>query len=302
MKKHKHKHNNSSQKDTIAAYIMLLPFLTFFSIFVLYPIIKNIIFSFTDFKFGQTYNFVWLDNYKALFKDKWFINSLVNTSIYSLFSVIFLTLLSLFLAVLLNRRARAVKIARTVLIFPYATSMIAVSMIWLFLLDPTVGFVNKVIMQLTNSSLPAWLHSPSLALPSLIFIGIWKNLGYIMIIYLGGLSAIPIELYEAATVDGAGAIKKFTKITLPQIAPVMFFVIITNCIEAFKTFEQVYVMTQGGPMTTTTTVVHQIYQRAFEDFRMGYAAAMSMFLFAIIFSITLVNFVLLKKRSESAFE
>ena len=284
------KKSNFKSRDNLAAYLMLAPFLVFFALFVVYPLIKNLYYSFTNFNLGNKIDWVGLKNYKELFTDYWFVESLKNTAVYAVFSVIFLTLLGLFISVLLNSRSKLVKVARTAMIIPYATSMVAVSMIWLYLLDPTTGYVNKLLVELGVSNPPNWLGEMDLALPSLIFINVWKNLGYCMIIYLAGLQNIPPELYEAATVDGAGFLQKHLKITVPQIAPVTFFVFVNNCIEAFKTFEQVQIMTQGGPVTSTTTVVHQIYQRAFNDFRMGYAAAMSVVLFAIIFVVTLLNF------------
>ncbi len=285
-------------RDNAAAYLMLLPFLVFFALFVLYPLLKNLYYSFTNYDLGTKSDFIGWANYKELFTDYWFLEALKNTAVYALFSVVFLTLLGLFISVLLNSRSKLVKVARTAMIIPYATSMVAVSMIWLYLLDPTTGYINKLLVELGVGNPPFWLDNPDLAMPSLIFINIWKNLGYCMIIYLAGLQNIPAELYEAATVDGAGFLQKHLKITLPQIAPVTFFVLVNNCIEAFKTFEQVQIMTQGGPVTATTTVVHQIYLRAFNDFRMGYAAAMSVVLFIIIFAVTLINFRMFKNSAD----
>lgn len=287
-----------SRRDSVAAYGMLMPFLIFFALFVLYPLLKNLYYSFTNYNLGTKTKFIGLSNYRELFSDYWFLESLKNTAVYALFSVVFLTVLGLFISVLLNHRSRLVKVARTAMIIPYATSMVAVSMIWLYLLDPTTGYLNKLLITLGVENPPTWLNDPSLALPSLIVINIWKNLGYCMIIYLAGLQNIPPELYEAATVDGAGFLQKHLKITLPQIAPVTFFVLVNNCIEAFKTFEQVQIMTQGGPVTATTTVVYQIYVRAFNDFRMGYAAAMSVILFLIIFAVTMVNFRMFKNSAN----
>lgn len=280
----------SQNNDTKWAWIMLTPFMIFFVLFVLYPLLKNVYYSFTNYNLGGNSEFIGLRNYIELFSDEWFLDALENTAVYAIFSVVFLTGLGLFISVLLNGRSKLVKAARTVMIFPYATSMVAVSMVWLYLLDPTIGYVNKLLIALGVSNPPHWLDSPSMALPSLIFINIWKNLGYCMIIYLAGLQNISNELYEAAMLDGAGFLQKHLHITLPQIAPITFFVLVNNCIEAFKTFEQIQIMTQGGPITSTTTVVHQIYQRAFNDFRMGYAAAMSVILFLIILAITLMNF------------
>ena len=290
----KRKKTHRHLSDNAWAYIMLTPFFVFFVLFVLYPLLKNFYYSFTNYNLGQTADFVGLSNYFELFSDYWFIESLKNTTIYALFSVIFLTVLGLFISVLLNSRAKLIKAARVAMIFPYATSMVAVSMIWLYLLDPSIGYINKLLIELGVSNPPYWLDDPQFALPALIFINIWKNLGYCMIIYLAGLQSIPQELYEAAMIDGAGFLQKHRHITVPQIAPVTFFVLVNNCIEAFKTFEQVQIMTQGGPITATTTVVHQIYQRAFSDFRMGYAAAMSVVLFLIIFAVTLLNFRMFK--------
>jgi len=280
--------------DNAWAYLLLTPFFIFFVLFVLYPLLINFYYSFTNYNLGQKADFIGLHNYIELFSDYWFIESLKNTAVYALFSVFFLTVLGLFISVLLNSRAKLVKVARVVMIFPYATSMVAVSMIWLYLLDPSIGYINKLLIELGVSNPPYWLDDPQFALPSLIFINIWKNLGYCMIIYLAGLQNIPQELYEAAMIDGAGFLQKHRYITVPQIAPVTFFVLVNNCIEAFKTFEQVQIMTQGGPITATTTVVHQIYQRAFNDFRMGYASAMSIVLFLIIFAVTLLNFRMFK--------
>ena len=293
-----HGKKKAIQRDRAAAYGMLAPFLLFFVLFVLYPLLKNLYYSFTNYNLGNKTKWIGLSNYRELFTDYWFLESLRNTAVYALFSVIFLTVLGLFISVLLNQRSRLVKIARTAMIIPYATSMVAVSMIWLYLLDPTTGYVSKLLVALGVGSPPLWLDDPSLALPSLIGINIWKNLGYCMIIYLAGLQGIPPERYEAATVDGAGFLQKQWNITLPQIAPVTFFVFVNNCIEAFKTFEQVQIMTQGGPVTATTTVVYQIYVRAFNDFRMGYAAAMSVVLFVIIFAVTMLNFRMFRSSAD----
>jgi len=295
---HKQKTPTSQKKDNIWAFIMLSPFMLFFVLFVLYPLFKNLYYSFTNYNLGNKADFIGFNNYIQLFQDYWFLDALKNTAIYAVFSVFFLTVLGLFISVLLNNRSRFVKAARMAMIFPYATSTVAVSMIWLYLLDPTIGVINKLLIQAGINTPPHWLDNPVLALPSLIFINIWKNLGYCMIIYLAGLQNIPQELYEAAMIDGAGFLQKHRHITLPQIAPVTFFVLVNNCIEAFKTFEQVQIMTQGGPITATTTVVHQIYQRAFNDFRMGYAAAMSVVLFLIILIVTLFNFRMFKDSAN----
>ena len=174
------------------------------------------------------------------------------------------------------------------MIFPYATSMAAVSMIWLMIYDPTTGFLNKALRAV---GLPTrqWLFDTSLALGCLIAVHIWKNIGYCMLIYLAGMQSVPEELYEAATVDGVSEWKKLTRITLPAIRPVAFFVMVTTMIEAFKTFTQVHVMTNGDPLQSTTTIVHQIYLRGFSEFKMGYASAMAVVLLVCVALFTLLN-------------
>ena len=267
--------------------MMLLPFMLFFALFVLYPTGVNLYLSFTDYNLN-TATWTGLRNFERLLRDPTFGRACLNTGVYALVSVAFLTSLGLAVAVMLNRSTRAVKGLRVLFLYPYATSMTAVSMIWLMLLDPNHGFVNKVLRSIGLSGWQ-WLFDADLALGCLIFINIWKNLGYCMLIYLAGINSIPQELYEAATVDGAGELRRFFSITVPMIRPVAFFVLITTMVEGFKTFEQVQVMTRGDPMNATTTIVHQIYMYGFNDFKMGYASAMAVVLLLIVLALTLIN-------------
>ena len=190
---------------------------------------------------------------------------------------------------MLNKKLRGIRWIRMLIIFPYDTSMAAVSMIWLMLLDPTTGLINKTLRIFGLKGMD-WLFNTSTALPSLIVMHIWKNIGYCMLIYLAGMQSIPDEIYEAATVDGASEFTKLWKITLPMVRPVTFFVLINTMLESFKTFDQVKLMTGGDPLYSTTTIVHQIYQRGFTEFRMGYAAAMSVVLLVIMLIITIANY------------
>jgi len=267
---------------------MLSPFLIFFLLFVVYPIIMNVYYSFTNYNLNKA-DWVGLKNYQRLLKDKAFVAAVKNTAVYAFFSVISLTALGFLTAAALNRKIRGIRWIRMLMIFPYATSMTAVAMIWLMLLDPTTGLINKTLrlMGLTGVD---WLFNVKTALPCLIIVNIWKNIGYCMLIYLAGINSIPDELYEAATVDGAGELTRLVKITLPMVRPVAFFVFITTMVDAFKTFEQVQIMTRGDPLYATTTIVHQIYQYGFNEFRMGYAAAMSVVLLVIVMVLTLINF------------
>ena len=287
------------RSDSRAAFFMLLPFMLFFAAFVLYPLVVNLYYGFTSFRFGAgASRFVGFANYERLFRDPDFIISLKNTFVYAFFSVIFLTSAGLLVASVLNRAAGFVKAVRVAVMIPYATSLAAAALIWMLLLDPAAGFVNKFLLSLGAANPPNWLFSPDYALPSLIGVNVWKNIGYVMIIFLAGLQGVPLELYEAAKLDGAGAASRFRYVTLPSIFPVTMFVIAACTIEAFKTFELVTIMTKGGPMNRSSTVVYQIYIRAFEDFQMGYAASMSTLLLVILLSLSLLQFkAILRKPS-----
>lgn len=277
-----------NRRDTLAAWLMLSPFLIFFLLFVVYPIIMNVYYSFTNYNL-QKADWVGLRNYQRLFKDKAFVAAVRNTAVYAFFSVLFLTALGFLTASALNRKMRGIRWVRMLMIFPYATSMTAVAMIWLMLLDPTTGLINKTLRSLGLAGVD-WLFTVQTALPCLIFVNIWKNIGYCMLIYLAGMQSIPSEIYEAATVDGANERQQMLHVTIPMVRPVAFFVFINTMIESFKTFEQVKLMTGGDPLYSTTTIVHQIYQRGFAEFKMGYAAAMSVVLLAIVLVVTLFNY------------
>lgn len=277
-----------NRRDTLSAWLMLTPFLIFFLLFVVYPIVMNIFYSFTNYNLDQA-DWVGLKNYQRLLKDKAFIAALKNTTVYAFFSVVALTTLGFLTAFALNQKLHGLRLIRMLMIFPYATSMTAVSMIWLMLLDPTSGLVNKVLRALGMTGVE-WLFNVKTALPCLIVVNIWKNIGYCMLIYLAGMQSIPNEIYEAATVDGASEWSKLVHVTVPMVRPVGFFVLINTMLESFKTFDQVKLMTGGDPLYSTTTIVHQIYQRGFTEFRMGYAAAMSVVLLLIVLTVTLINY------------
>lgn len=266
---------------------MLLPFGIFFVLFILYPIVRSVADSFTDYSIAQR-NFVGLKNYKRLFLDKAFIASIRNTLIYSAASIIPLMVLGMGAALLVNRQSKAMFAARAALMTPYVTSLVAVSMVFLCLYDPTTGAFNKV---LTSLGLPRlqFLYDRSTALACIVAMNIWKNFGYVMILYLAGLTGVPESLTEAASLDGAGVWAKLIHVQLPQLKPVSYLLFTTLTVECFKTFEPVRLMTQGGPVNATTTITYQIYVRAFSEFKMGYASAMSVTLLIIILAITLLN-------------
>lgn len=274
-------------KDAKSAYLLILPFFLFFIAFILYPLISNIANSFTNDTLGQR-AFVGLANYRKLLRDDSFLHAVRNTLVFAAGSIAPLMVLGFAAALCVNRQSRAMYAARAVLIFPYVSAMVAVSMVWLYLFDPGSGLLNKALWAL---GLPGeqWLFDERLALGCLIAVNVWKNMGYVMLLYLAALQSVPLSLYDAAKVDGAGFFASTWHITLPAIQPVSAFLLATLSIECLKTFEQVRIMTNGGPVDATTTMTHQIYMRAFSEFKMGYASAMSVALFALVFIVTLLN-------------
>ena len=273
--------------DAVSAYLLILPFFLFFSIFVLYPLVQNLFNSFTNYNLG-TKDFIGIQNYAKLLRDQSFLRSVLNTLAFAIFSIAPLMGLGFVASLCVNRQGKMMVAIRALLMYPYVASMVSVSMIWLYLFDPGSGIFNKLLwlMGLPGSD---WLFDERLALPCLILVNIWKILGYVMIIYLAALQSVPQSQYDAAVVDGAGFLRGLWHVTLPAIRPVSYFLLATLTIECFKTFEQVRIMTNGGPVDATTTITHQIYMRAFSEFKMGYASAMSVVLFVMILVITLLN-------------
>ncbi len=271
------------------AYLYILPYYIFFMIFIALPIIVNIVLSFTDFNLREM-SFVGLENYIKLFSDATFIRSVQNTIVYVVFTVGITIVLGLMCALALNNVAFwGAKFFRGIYFMPYVISMVSCSMVWLWLYEPSAGFINE-LMRLLGLPTQKWLYDERFAMGSVILMVVWKNLGYYMTIFIAGLNGIPSSLYEAATVDGANALQKFWFITLPMLKPVTFFITITGTVGAFNVFEQVNVMTSGGPMNSTTTIVHQIYTRAFTEFRLGYAASQAIVLLIVVLIFTLINF------------
>jgi ABC-type sugar transport system permease subunit len=281
------KNRKKLSSDAVSAYLLILPFFLFFSVFVLYPLLQNFLNSLTNYNLAKR-DFIGLANYTRLLRDKSFLHSVLNTFIYAACSIVPLMALGFVAALCVNRQTKAMLAARALLIYPYVASMVSVSMIWLFLYEPGSGLLNKLLMAV---GLPKsdWLFDEKLALPSLIVMNVWKNMGYVMILYLAALQSMPQSLNDAARVDGAGFFSRTWHIALPSIRPVSYFLLATLSIECFKTFDQVRIMTNGGPVDATTTITHQIYMRAFSEFKMGYASAMSVVLFVLILAITLLN-------------
>ena len=272
-----------------SGYLFIAPYYLFFLVFVVFPILVNIFLSFTNFNL-KTYKFIGFSNYLKIPKDTFFIKSIENTIIYVFWTILINIILGLLLALVMNRKGIWLRgFFRATYYLPYVTSMAAISMIWLWLFEPSGGFMNAVL-HLFRIPSQTWLYDENLALGCIIFMTIWKNLGYYMTIYLAGLTGIPNYLYEAAMMDGATPFQQFVHITVPMLKPITFFLLITGTANAFNVFEQVNVMTGGGPMNATTTIVHQIYTRSFTEYKLGYGAAQAIVLFLIVLVFALLNF------------
>lgn len=276
-----------ADSDARAAYLLILPFFLFFALFVLYPLLMNFYNSLTNYSLASR-EFIGLANYRRLLQDPGFLHALRNTLVFSAFSVAPLMGLGFLAALCIEGTGRALSSIRAVLMFPYVLSMVSASMIWLYLFEPGSGLFNKLLWAV---GIPGsdWLFDERLALPCLILVHVWKNIGYVMIIYLAALLGVPKSQYEAARVDGAGTFRRILHVTLPAIRPVSYFLLATLSIECFKTFELVRIMTNGGPVDATTTLTHQIYIRAFSEFKMGYASSISVVLFLLILAGTILN-------------
>jgi len=269
-------------------YLLIAPSYFIYFVFTLIPIFWSLAMSFTDFNFRQM-NFVGLDNYIRLFQDAVFMRALWNTIYFTILTIFPAIALGLIMAVFLNRKIRGLGFFRTFFYLPNILSVVAVSMAWLYLMDTNAGILNRIIHTYLGFDRVRWLSDPNIAMISVAITFIWARLGYNMILYLAGLQTIPDYLYEAATVDGANALQQFRHITFPLLAPTTFFVFVMACIHSFQVFGPVLILTQGGPINSTTTIAHQIYQNGFEFFLMGYASAQAVMLLLFTLVITVLN-------------
>jgi multiple sugar transport system permease protein len=264
-------------------------------VFVVLPIVLVVCLSFTSYNVLTPPRWVGLVNFVDLLEDDLFWTSVRNTVYFTAVTVPVGMALSLGLALFLDRRLRGVGFFTAVYYAPVMAPLVTTALVWILFYDHTTGLFNYALSLLGIPALP-WLTSTTWAMPSIILMSIWKALGFNMVIFLAGLQAIPRELHEAASLDGAGGVGRFWSITLPLLTPATIYVVITSMIASFQVFSQVYVMTAGGPSNSTTTVVHQIYKTAFQDLDMGYASAMALILFVILVAASLANLRLMARR------
>jgi multiple sugar transport system permease protein len=278
------------------SYLFISPGLIFLIIFSLYTMSVALWLSFHQWNILQpAHPYVGLANYRQAFHDHDFWHAVWNTILMSL-GIPVLMGLGLGVALLLNTQIRALGLFRAAYYLPVVTPLVVASIVWKWVYNTDYGLANYYLLKAHLISSPLlWLSSFNLALPAVVIMGIWKGVGFAMIVYLAGLQAIPQELYEAAEVDGAGRFQKFWRITLPLLRPSTFFLLVILLINSFQTFDQVYIMTNGGPLQSTSTIVFFIYRAAFVYFQMGYASALAFILFAMLLVLTLVQFRLYTK-------
>jgi multiple sugar transport system permease protein len=274
----------------IEPYLYLLPTLVGLFLFSAGAVVASFLMSFTRWDIITSPEWVWFQNYTDMMRSELFWEVFRNTVYFVILAVPLSVIGSLALALLVNNSLRGITFFRTAYFLPVVSSMIAVALVWSWIFNPEYGLLNYLLLELFGIRGPAWLYDTTWALPAMVLVTVWKGLGYSMVIFLAGLQNIPQHLYEAATVDGAGSWRRFLHVTLPMLSPTTFFILVITLINAFQVFEQTYVLTKGGPANSTLTLSYYVYQNAFQFFQMGNAAALSYILFAIIFSVTLIQF------------
>ncbi|GHV91848.1 ABC transporter permease [Spirochaetia bacterium] len=283
-------------RETIVAYSFITPNFLGFAVFTLIPLVFALVLSFLQWDGSNPIQIIGLKNFTRLVGDAVFWRALGNTLFYTA-GVVPLTLVcSLFLAILLNQKLRGRNFFRAVSFFPYVASLVAVAAVWNFIFSPTRGPVNNLlsyVFSIPVENLPRWAADKNWAIPTVIFFSVWKNMGYYMVIYLAGLQGVNAELYEAAGLDGANNWQKFRHVTIPQLAPTTFFILMMLIISSFKVYDIFINIFAGGDnqLTNTTRVlVYQIYNTAFRSLEFGYASAIAMILFVLVVGITLIQF------------
>lgn len=277
-----------------AAYFFLTPALLSIFVFFFLPVIAAFLMSFTDFDIYSLGNFsnvrfIGFKNYLNLFDDPLFWTSLKNTFYFVIAAGPLSVAISLAAAILLNSKLIKFKgIFRLVYFIPVVTTLVAVAIVWRFIYNPRFGLLNYFLGLIGISPID-WLGNPDWAMPSIIIMSVWKNFGYNMIIFIAGLQNIPGYLYEAAIIEGAGAWERFKRITLPMLAPTTLFVCIITIIGFFQLFAEPYIMTQGGPLNKTLSIVQYMYNEGFRWWHMGYSASIAFVLFVIILITTIIQ-------------
>jgi multiple sugar transport system permease protein len=289
-------------RQDLTGWAFAAPFVILFGIFLALPIVAAFVLSFTSFGLRDLQNpigttIVGLQNYTDLLADPKFWKSLGNTVYFVVVGVPLTLAIGLLIASALSRGITRFRTAfRVGYYLPVITSIVAIAVVWRFLLNPDVGLINVLLRNISVNG-PDWLANPTLAMPSIIAMAVWRNLGFAMVVFVAGLQAIPVMLYEAAAIDGAGRWQAFRYVTLPMLRPTILFMLVITTIGYLQLFEEPFVMTDGGPLDATLSVTMYMYQQGFEFFHQGYASAIAYVLFVIVAVVAFLQFKFL--RSET---
>jgi multiple sugar transport system permease protein len=281
------------------AYLFVAPIIILFGAFRVVPSLQTLLFSIYRVELLRgRFTFVGLENFRELLVDPNFHQAARNTFVYVIVIVPVSAALGLLLAVLFDARFPLRELFKALYFAPMVTSTVAAAVVWWWLYNPQFGLFN-VLLRLVGLPIQPWLMSSRTALFSIILFSVWKGVGYNMVVYLAGLQAIPESFVEAARIDGAGAFQRFRRLTLPLLAPTTAFLVIYNSIYAFQVFDQVFVLTGGGPAGSTNVIVLDLYRQAFERYNFGYAAAEATVLFVLILGVTVLQYVYSKRFEVS---
>ena len=278
------------EKNKIGLFFVL-PALVGVFIFIIIPIMASFCLSFTSWDMLNEVTFVGLDNYKAVLSEKDFIQILTNTFVYAISTTFFAVIIPLLTAAILNNKIRGSEWFKTIYFLPFITPAVVIAIVWAWIFDPNIGAVNTIF----HTHLK-WLFDTRLAMPVLIFVSVWKLIGYNVVLFLTGFASINQDVYEAARIDGANEKQIFKEITLPLLKPTTYFVILVTAISSFQVFDLIYVMTEGGPNGATDVIVYSIYKYAFEYFDVGKSCALAYILFTIILILTITQKKIAKQK------
>ncbi len=280
----------------LVPYVMLLPAMAGLGAFVVYPLVFLVRTSFTDRSMlRKNPRFVGLSNYVELFHSQEFLSVLKNSLLYALLFVVFSIAIALLFAVWLNKPDRFHSFAQSAVFIPYIVSFVTISLVWLWLMDPQYGLLNSLLAVFKLKPYP-WLSDVKTVVPSLVLVSVWKYVGYYMLLLIAALQNIPQSIYDAAKIDGASGRAVFLRITIPLLTPSLFFLLVVSTTEALRVFDPINIMTQGGPINSSSVFVYFIYEYAFKYFRIGYASAGGVILFLIIGILVAIYFNMLAKK------
>jgi multiple sugar transport system permease protein len=268
--------------------VFLLPSLLGLLTFAVVPILSSLLLTLFDWDLLTPPRFVGLGNFQRLVADRNFWSALGHTLYYIAGYIPLVMVIALAVAVLVNQRLRGVVLVRAAFFVPVVSAWVAVALLWQWIFNPKYGLLNY-LLSLVGVHGPAWLFDPQWAMPAIILTSLWKDIGFVMVMLLAGLQGIPSQYYEAAAIDGASRWQQFRSITLPLLSPTIFFALTISLINSFQVFDQVWVMTGGGPAGATSVLVEQIVKNAFSYSRMGYAASLSWVLFILVFAATIIQ-------------